>query len=71
MKHIQIDVKDVVDQHVTCNMYTGERCVRIFMTQYDYDALVRDGFFIRDGKDKDSAGVLNTTIVYIPQQESK
>lgn len=66
---VQIDVVHIVDHHVTCNLYTGLRCVRVFMTVYDYDALIRDGFFIRDGKEKDSAGVLNTTLTYIPEPQ--
>lgn len=47
-------------------MYTGERCVRIMMLISDYELLINDGFFIRDGKDKDSAGVMNTTTVFVP-----
>lgn len=34
------------------------------MEKYEYENLIRDGFFIRDGKERDSANVLNTTEVY-------
>jgi hypothetical protein len=34
------------------------------MTESDYQALIRDGFFIRDGKSIDSGGALNTTDEY-------
>jgi hypothetical protein len=39
------------------------------MGKGDYHHLIRDGFFIRDGKQKDSADILNTTNVFIPQIE--
>lgn len=38
------------------------------MTDADYKNLIRDSFFIRDGKSSDSAGVLNTTKDYRPIQ---
>lgn len=63
---LQIDVKEVNNETriVTCNLYTEERCVKIFMSTYDYQELIRDKFFIRDGKERDSANVLNTTESY-------
>lgn len=61
---MQIDVVKVQDETVVCNLYTGDRCVRIIMTESDYESLIRDGFFIRNGKRSDSAGVLNTTKEY-------
>ncbi len=68
---LQIDVLQV-DQAkniVTCNLYTGERCVKIYMSNNDYEYLKRDGFFIRDGKEADSADILNTTYGYINEKE--
>jgi hypothetical protein len=65
--HIQIDVVKIDANTVACNMYTGNRCIKIFMLLHDYNELVRDGFFIRDGKEADSAGVRNTTDVFIPE----
>lgn len=63
---IQIDVKTVCEETnvARCNLFTGDRCVKIAMSKSDYDDLVRDGFFIRDGKEVDSANVLNTTESY-------
>lgn len=68
MSSVQIDVKkvypDKVFEQVQCNLYTGERCVKICMSLNDYENLISDGFFIRDGKTEDSAKVLNTTALY-------
>lgn len=66
--YVQIDVL-IEDEHITgnavrCLMYTPFGCMTIFMKPTEYKRAVRDGFFIRDGKVKDSAGVLNTTIEY-------
>ena len=61
---LQIDVIEEKSEMYRCNLYTGTRCVRIYMHQQDYEALVNDGFFIRNGKNADSAGVLNTTKTY-------
>jgi hypothetical protein len=61
---MQIDVVKIDKTTVVCNLYTGDRCVRIIMTKEDYEALKRDKFFILDGKTPDSAGVLNTTNLY-------
>lgn len=61
---MQIDVKEINNSVVKCNLYTDERCVKIYMSFDDYKELIRDGFFIRDGKEFDSANVLNTTNTY-------
>lgn len=61
---MQIDVLKIQGYVVLCNLYTNERCVKIAMALDDYNALTRDGFFIRDGSSADSAGVLNTTLAY-------
>jgi hypothetical protein len=58
---LQIDVKRIENGTAVCNLYTGDRCVRIIMTEQSYHELIRDGFFIRDGATKDSADVINTT----------
>jgi hypothetical protein len=66
--YIQIDVKRVVDDtFVLCNMYTGVLCVEIVMKKSDYDYLIAKKFFLRDGKSKDSADILNTTTSYYPE----
>jgi len=63
--HVQIDVKEVMANGIVrCNLYTGDRCIKVFIYGNDYNELIRDGFFIRDGKERDSANVLNTTDVY-------
>ena len=64
---LQIDViKELTRVVVECNLYTGDRCIRITMLKTDYEQLIRDGFFIRDGKSIDSAGVMNTSREYRP-----
>ena len=62
---IQIDVKELKDGYAICNLQTGERDVTILMPESEYLKLITDGFFIRNGHHKDSAGILNTTNVYI------
>lgn len=62
--YIQIDVKRQEGPYVLCGMYTGVLYVEISMKTSDYHELIRKGFFIRDGKTVDSAGVLNTTETY-------
>jgi len=67
---VQIDAKkkyinyDEQMEYMECNLYTGHRCVKIIIPLDEYNLLVRDGFFIRDGKTLDSANVLNTTHTY-------
>lgn len=65
--NIQIDVKRVTDQYAICNLYTPVSCVEIVMRKSDYEYLIHKGFFIRDGKEVDSANVLNTTDIYAKQ----
>ncbi|MCE3278047.1 MAG: hypothetical protein K0S44_238 [Bacteroidetes bacterium] len=68
-KSVQIDVISGEDNGIyKCNLYAGGRCVRVFMHQHDYELLIHDGFFIRDGKSFDSAGVLNTSRTYVEQK---
>lgn len=62
--HVQIDVKSIEENHVICNLLTGVYCARIAMSKTDYEYLIHKGFFIRDGKEADSAGMLNTTELY-------
>lgn len=65
--YIQIDVKTITETTVTCNLYTGVSCIKMVIRKDDYDYLVKKGFFLRDGKEIDSAGVLNTTVSYYPE----
>ena len=57
---IQIDVIGKIEgtQFMKCKLYTNENIVIIMM-------LKEEGIFIRDGKSRDSAGVLNTTNTFI------
>lgn len=64
IRAMQIDLIKIENKTAVCNLYTGDRCVRIVMTKESYLALLQDGFFIRDGKTADSAGVINTTQEY-------
>jgi hypothetical protein len=66
---VQLDVIAVGDSQVICNLYTGERCVKIAMLKNDYEGLLVDRFFIRDGKQRDSANVLNTTLTYSTKEK--
>ena len=60
----KIDVKEQLGNIVKCTLYADGRAVQMFISTIDYIALVQDGFFIRDGKELDSANVINTTEVY-------
>lgn len=69
---LQIDVLNMrsgantnAAEMLECNLYTGGRVVKIYMNPIDYKLLILDGFFIRNGKQADSADVLNTTAEYI------
>lgn len=70
MKSFQLDVIKVHQNHVTCNMYTESRCIRVFFHESEYQRLKRDGFFIRPVDEEDSAGVINTTEVYFTKPKS-
>lgn len=67
---LQIDVLHEIKalNAIKCNLYTPERCVNIWMDKSDYETLIDDGFFLRDGKDLDSANVLNTTNTFIEKK---
>lgn len=70
---MQIDVLEKVENQevMKCSLFADGRAVRIFMHCNDYKRLMEDVFFIRDGKTKDSADVINTTLVYKPINEKK
>lgn len=67
-KWLQVDVKSIDEKFTICNLYADGRCVQIVMRTDDYVLLKNDGFFIRAGIERDSAGVLNTTIAYSPER---
>lgn len=66
---MQIDVIEEVKgtQFMKCKLYTDENIVIIMMNEFDYERLKKEGIFIRDGKTRDSAGVLNTTNAFIEE----
>jgi hypothetical protein len=62
---VQIDVIEELENGVMkCNMYTPVGCYKIAMSKSDYEDMRYNGFFIREGNEKDSAGVINTTHTY-------
>jgi hypothetical protein len=48
-----------------CKLYIDGNASVILMNKTDYERLLSDSFFVRDGKNRDSAGVLNTTNTFI------
>lgn len=68
---LQIDVLGTLDESlenlsmVECKLIfsNGRACI-FYTSKANYEALIFDGVFIRDGKEKDSANVLNTTHVF-------
>ena len=48
-----------------CKLYVDGRVCVIGMSRYDYEELMREKVFIRDGKSVDSAGVINTTNTFV------
>ena len=61
---IQIDVIGKVEG---TQFMKNENIVIIMMNEFDYERLKKEGIFIRDGKSRDSAGVLNTTNTFIEE----
>lgn len=71
-RKLQIDVLEGKASDINmmrCNIYIGDRCVTAYISKVDYKNLIKDGLFIRDGKEKDSAGVINTTKVFIENKK--
>jgi hypothetical protein len=67
-RNLQIDVKgfNKEDENIVeLNLIVDGRSCLCYTSKSNYEALMYDGVFIRDGKEKDSAGVLNTTKVFI------
>ncbi len=64
---LQIDVKGPIEETNTiikCILSIDGRDCEIFMWRSNYEALMFDKVFIRDGKERDSAGILNTTNIF-------
>ena len=64
---MQIDVIEEVKgtQFMRCKLYIDGNASVILMNKIDYERLLSDSFFVRDGKNRDSAGVLNTTNTFL------
>jgi len=63
---LQIDVLDYNEEAkmMECRLIIDGRSARFYMPKSNYEAFMFDGVFIRDGQEKDSADVLNTTHVF-------
>lgn len=66
--YLQIDVYNDNTDHTTnairIVINTTVGCFTALMSPNEYNAAVRSGFFIRDGKTIDSAGCINTSNMY-------
>lgn len=56
-----VSAKDIQYQLIECQICIDGRYCMFWTTKANYEALLYDKVFIRDGKTKDSEGVLNTT----------
>jgi len=70
---IQIDVMGLEpdfdrirnDELIRCKLYVNGCAAMIWTTKANYESLMYDGFFVRDGKEQDCSGAINTTDVYV------
>lgn len=60
-----VSAKDIQYQLIECQIYIDGRYCMFWTTKANYEALMYDKVFIRDGKTKDSDGVLNTTNTFV------
>lgn len=75
-RRLQIDVMGIEpdfehirqDELIRCKLYIDGRACMFWTTKANYESLMYDKFFIRDGKTQDSAGVINTTNMFIEEQ---
>lgn len=71
-RKIQIDVMDGdpgfdsirKDELIRCKLYVDGNAIAFWTTKSNYEALKYHGLFIRDGKEVDCSGAINTTAVY-------
>ena len=64
---LQIDVlgpSEGDERIIECVLIVDGRSCMFYTSRANYQALMFDGVFIRDGKEKDSANVVNTTHVF-------
>lgn len=69
---LQIDVVGPAEDHeiqgvklMRCKLFVDGRTITFWTSKSNYDALVYDKVFVRDGKEKDSANMINTTNTFI------
>lgn len=55
------------DDLVKCRVCISGRICTFWTTEANYKALIFDGFFIKDGRSADAAGVVNTTNVFVEE----
>jgi hypothetical protein len=64
-KWIQLDIRDAEGTgFVKVNIYFNGSCYLAYMPEPEYDKMLNDGCFIRDGKTLDGANVRNTTDIF-------
>ena len=67
-RQLQIDVKGAMKDNpniIEMVLSVDGRDCRFYTSKSNYQALIYDGVFIRDGKEKDSANCINTTNIYV------
>ncbi|RQO65094.1 hypothetical protein DBR40_24800 [Pedobacter sp. KBW01] len=66
-RKLQIDVKGTAENNDNiiecCLIFDGRSCI-FYLSKANYEALMYDGLFIRDGKSRDSANIINTTNLF-------
>ncbi len=65
---LQIDAKKIVGNLVMIRLTINDRDVPMAMALTDYEALKKEGFFLRPTDQPDSSGCINTTSFYYPKQ---
>ena len=66
-RKLQIDVLGLHTYYadlIKFNLIIDGRSCQCYMSKSNYYAFLYDGVFLRDGKNPDSAGILNTTKVF-------
>lgn len=64
---LQIDVLGPTEEDeriIECVLIADGRSCTFYTSRANYQALMLDDIFIRNGKEKDSSGILNTTSVF-------
>lgn len=66
-KTMQIDVIGAIEgtRMMKCKLYAAGHTSIILMLRDDYEFLMQKKVFVRDGRTLDSAGVINTTKVFV------